>query len=134
MILKPLSSKPLEQGDIVVYFRNLDVSEGDANLGLIEELGEHFITVGPFGPLAGDDDEGFDLTNIPVAQAHLLLSYPVLEVGDVLFHRGRPACISETKQHDWHIKIVYSDTLGGEFYGNVIWMDFKPTLVKMKLH
>jgi hypothetical protein len=131
MILHPLTSKAPKQGDIVVCFNNTDVKNASASIGLIEEIGSDFILVGPFGALAGEDEDmGF--TSIPVEDAQQRVSYPELEVGDRLLHRGRLACVVETQKHDWHVKIEYADPQGGEFYGNVIWMDLQPTLVTLR--
>lgn len=131
MLLHSFASRTPKQGDVVVYFKAVSQGLSGAALGLIETVEDEWITVGPFGPLAGDDD-GEEFLKIPVADAQHRLGYPQIEVGDSLIHRGRPACVRETQQYDWHVKIEYSDSAGGEFYGNVIWMDFQPTLKTLK--
>lgn len=129
MILHAFSSKAPQLGDVVVCFSNTGAPNANAVLALIEEVGDESIIVGPFGPLAGEnEDEGSSLSSIPISEAEQRLSYPEIEVGDTLLHRGRPACVRETQQYDWHLKIEYTDSRGGEFYGNVIWMNLQPTL------
>lgn len=128
MILHAFSTRMPKQGDILVYFSTPDFHSGTASLVLIEALQVDEVTIAPFGPLAdaGDDDALF--TSIPLSLAERHLAYPELEKGDKLTHRGRPAVVRETRAHDWHVTIEYSDSNGGQFYGNVIWMDFQPTL------
>lgn len=131
MILHSYESRKANAGDIAVYFRPLDAQGYRAELTLIEDVSEHSILIAPFGPLAGEDDDSGHALSIPAEEASLRLAFPELEPGDELLHRQRPAVIIETHPLDWHLRIRYSDSAGGEFYGNIIWMDFEPTLGKL---
>lgn len=133
MILHSYDSRKAKPGDIAVYFRNSGSLQPPAELVLIEDVLDHSVLIAPFGPLAGEDDDSSRVESISSEEAPHRLAFPEVECGDELSHRQRPAVVTETQPHDWHLRIRYNDSTGGEFYGNIIWMDFEPTLGKLKL-
>ncbi|MBM3381915.1 MAG: hypothetical protein FJY29_05680 [Betaproteobacteria bacterium] len=136
MQLKSIALEKVAVGDVLVG-RSLSVTRPEAmKLVIVQELEAEAILLAPFAATFADDDtdEPSDgEVRISKKQAKQTLACPELEAGDRLLHRERLATIIETKQNDWHVKIRYNDAAGGEFYGNLIWMDLSPTLTALEL-
>ena len=131
MKLKSILNQSPVAGDILVGLQLWPECACTSRLVILESISEIGYGVAPFGALL-DDDEDDNSTeanlNIELKIAARCLAHPILEVGDPLVHRNRPARIVETKPNDWHVRIAYEDAPGGEFYGNLIWMDLTPSL------
>jgi hypothetical protein len=136
MQLKSIVLETLAVGDVLVG-RNPAAGKSVApKLFIVQGIATEQLMLAPFAATFGDDDtEDFGSGEIQVSKLNAaeILAKPKLETGDQLLHRERPAIIIETKEHDWHVKIRYSDAPGGEFYGNLIWMDLSPTFAALDL-
>ncbi|MFZ9520563.1 MAG: hypothetical protein ACO3A4_08815 [Silvanigrellaceae bacterium] len=145
MKLKGTKKIDLRSGCVVVYRARLESSKGTQTvninklftykLAIVVGLHEHEIGLAPFGAI-WDEDDSVDPwahpSGVPKSVSNReyqdCLAIPEWEVGDPLIHRGRPAKISETKAGDMHVSLHYTDTAGGTFYGNLVWMDVAPAL------
>jgi hypothetical protein len=145
MKLKGLKKSDLRSGSVVVYRGRLDDPQGSKEcrngpnfihkLAIVVGLHEHEVGLSPFGAFWDEDDTHDPWAHpsgVPKSvsnkQIHDNLAFPEWEVGDPLIHRGRTAKISETKDRDLHVSLIYTDEAGGTFYGNLVWMDVSPTL------
>ncbi|MEY3902039.1 MAG: hypothetical protein RL189_1345 [Pseudomonadota bacterium] len=145
MELVALQIKTISAGEVVVY-RGLQSANQTAlghhsgkyfyKLAIVVAVSKEEIVLSPFTALWDDDETTMPTgggshripKSIPAAQINELLAKPVLELGDALNHRGRPARVSDTRANDLHVSLKYEDAAGGDFYGNLIWMDVSPTL------
>jgi len=132
MMLKSILNQSPVAGDILVGLQLWPECACTSRLVILESITEIGCVIAPFGALLDDDDDDDHSTEanliIDLKIAARCLAHPILEVGDPLVHRNRRARIVETKPNDWHVRIAYEDAPGGEFYGNLIWMDLTPSL------
>ncbi|MEY4066613.1 MAG: hypothetical protein RIR26_2821 [Pseudomonadota bacterium] len=129
MKLEHFLLRPAALGDILLS-RDLWPQSGQRTyFVLISALSATHVEVEILRALLDDDTEDErGAQRVALNEAGRFLARPVLECGDPLRHRNRPALVSAVRPQDWHIDITYSDTAGGAFYGNFIWMDFAPAL------
>lgn len=140
MKLGLVTKENIKAGEVLVY-RGKSAEQHDAGgyfykLAIVVSSGAQETVLSPFTALWDDDDEDEAVgsapqrvpKSVPTAEFGNWLARPVWEVGDALFHRGRSALVTETKANDLHVSIKYMDEAGGNFYGNLIWMDSSPTL------
>ncbi|MEN9810817.1 MAG: hypothetical protein RLZZ488_2384 [Pseudomonadota bacterium] len=145
MELVAVQIKTLRAGEVVVY-RGLQnahqLSAGQQKgkyfykLAIVVAVSKEEVVLSPFTALWDDDETTMPTgggsqripKSIPAAEVNESLAKPVLELGDALNHRGRPARVSDTRPNDLHVSLKYEDAAGGDFYGNLIWMDVSPTL------
>ena len=130
MKLKSLSKIPPNNGDILVGRAFFALQEKQLRFVIIEKNDNCFIYINNFGALFDDleEPESESQWRIKPEECQHYLARPILELGDPVYHRGRPAQIRECREGDWHVKLNYTDELGGEFYGNIVWMDLSPAL------
>jgi hypothetical protein len=145
MKLTSVSKTDVKAGDVLVFRGKVPEARGHSaerqtqyfyKLAIVVSVSEQETVLSPFTALwdDGDDDLPAGSTplrvpkNVPTAKFGHWLARPVWETGDALVHRSRPARITETKANDLHVSIEYTDDKGGQFYGNLIWMDSSPTL------
>lgn len=145
MELAAIQMKTLRAGDVVVY-RGAHASNQHSSaqpsreyfyrLAIVVGVSKDNVELSPFTALWDEDEttmpSGEGAQQIPrslsASEINEALARPVIEVGDALHHRGRPARVSDTRANDLHVSLVYEDAAGGNFYGNLIWMDLSPTL------
>lgn len=143
MRLNPIEENNLRAGTVLVFAgrgsvpnspKSQNLSGDFFKLVIVVSVTEREVIISPFSATWDDDDEDMrapgQLLPRSVLRSELnsSLAWPVWVVGDRLIHRGRPAHILETKPGDLHVVIAYDDDTGGQFYGNLIWMDASPTL------
>lgn len=133
MKLKSILNQSPVAGDILVGLQLWPECACTSRLVILESISEIGYVIAPFGALLDDDDDdnassSEENLNIDLKIATRCLAHPILELGDLLVHRNRRARIVETKPNDWHVRIIYEDAPGGDFYGNLIWMDLTPSL------
>lgn len=145
MELVAVQIKTLRAGEVVVYRGLQSATQLATNqkhgsyfykLAIVVAFSKEEVVLSPFTALWDEDETTMPTgggsqripKSIPAAQINEMLAKPVLELGDALNHRGRPARVSDTRPNDLHVSLKYDDTAGGEFYGNLIWMDVSPTL------
>jgi hypothetical protein len=136
MQLKSIVLENIAVGDVLVGRMRWAAKPETLRLVIVQEMRDDDLILAPFAATFGDDeDDDLSSGEVRIAKTRVrdVLAIARLEVGDALLHRERAAVIIETKEHDWHVKIRYSDALGGEFYGNLIWMDLSPTLSALDL-
>lgn len=145
MKLSFVSKDDVKAGEVLVYRGNASKvptsGTGEAvqyfyRLAIVVSVSDHETVLSPFTALWDDGDDldapGTAPHRVPKSiqtpEFNEFLARPVWELSDELVHRSRPARITETKPNDLHVSIEYTDTTGGQFYGNLIWMDTSPTL------
>jgi len=132
---KPTEGKSATKGRKPTYY---------FKLALITSVTSNHVALAPFGPVWDEDEPELSargdeqhppadvLDGLPrylsLTQCDQWLAVPEFEVGDPLIHRCRTARIIVTKTNDLHVSIEYEDEQGGDFYGNLIWMDLTPSL------
>jgi hypothetical protein len=135
MKLESILARPVALGEIMLS-RDLWPQTGHRGLFvLVSALSNTHIEVEILRAVLDDDAEEEELNaqKIALQDAGRFLARPILECGDPLRHRSRCASVSGVRPQDWHVDITYTDSAGGAFYGNFIWMDFAPTLDLLNL-
>lgn len=145
MKLSFASKDDVKAGEVLVYRGKASKTRASGTsdpvqyfykLAIIVSISTDETVLSPFTAL-WDDGDDLDVPgaaphrvpkSIPTAEFNEYLARPVWELSDELVHRSRPARITETKPNDLHVSIEYTDAPGGQFYGNLIWMDTSPTL------
>jgi|GEM_PF-632938 len=133
MKIESLNLDKIRVGEVLLGRNLWPQGQPQLRLVIVESEAGNLINLAPFCALFADDealegDEDWLQKSVERAAAPRFLAHPILEIGDLLRHRDRPCAISETRSNDWHVRIRYSDSDGGEFYGNLLWMDIYPTL------
>lgn len=132
MRLLPMTLDQLTPGQLVA-FRPLYGSGRDAQsdnahvLRVVDRVvGDRFY-LSPVS-LFLDSTSANEYVSLHDAGARLLV--PIIEVGDAVLLRGRPAIVSQCLPNDFHVYVKLCDPPNFEVYTNLIHLDFYPTLVK----
>lgn len=145
MKLMSADKNEVKAGEVLVYRGKVTNRQGIPGqersiyfykLAIVVSISDKETVLSPFTALWDDDEDDTSEgaapqkvpKSVPSSEFGTRLARPLWEVGDVLVHRGRPARVTETKANDLHVSIEYTDESGGQFYGNLIWMDSAPTL------
>ena len=125
MKLVELTAGDLIQGRLVVLLPA--PGAGDIpQLRLVERVETHLVFLEPTAMFLDDDEvsETFSFT-----EAMRRLRLPVIESGDPVFYRTRPARVCKAMANDFHVYVEFQDSPGQEHYTNLIHLDFTPSLL-----